>query len=149
MENLFFTATVSSKDATKSVGSQFHSWKVSVFERLPNVEWMQTNFDSWNLNFWMIANSNFDITDWKTNYKHKFADIQVQFESEAAKVCKAFMAKFPLTQKQTRLLLIETRAKKFNFNPELESEDQEISQHHLTNITNRNNLFNANQNSFN
>ena len=30
--------------------------------------------------------------------KYKFADIQVQFESEAAKVCKAFMAKFPLTQ---------------------------------------------------
>ena len=57
--------------------------------------------------------------------KYKFADIQVQFESEAAKVCKAFMAKFPLTQKQTRLLLNETRAKKFNFNPELESEDQE------------------------
>ena len=57
--------------------------------------------------------------------KYKFADIQVQFESEAAKVCKAFMAKFSLTQKQTRLLLNETRAKKFNFNPELESEDQE------------------------
>ena len=56
---------------------------------------------------------------------YSFLDIQVQFEKEAAKACRAFMVKYVLTQKQAHLLLIETRDQKFKYNPEMATEDEE------------------------